>query len=426
MRRASVTSFFHASSPSPKRPAPDTPHLATRVSVAPLAERLRPRTLDDVVGQADALGPGTVLRAAVDSGHLPSLILWGPPGCGKTSVGRVLAASAGCTFVCMSAAAGGGVAEVKRTIEDARTRQRFAAVSSSGEQQQQARTVLFLDEIHRFNKSQQDSLLRAVEDGTVTLIGATTENPSFEVNSALLSRCRVVVMQRLAQHDLETLVRRACAHENAAVDDDAVRLIAQLADGDARRALNAVEMLLCAAPVVDEHDSNEAAATAPAEDKDNEKEEESKDTGSSVFEKQWQQEEEEDRRYLAQDAGGTGGPGGADADGSVIVVEDSENEGAPTAAAPPPSPPPPPLPPRRHIKIDGVREVFANRAVVYDKNAEEHYNVVCVLCRISPLFVLCPNANSPLLCAHHHHRSRRCTRACAAATSTPACTGCTA
>ena len=379
MKRASVSSFFHASTapaPETKRPAPPTSgasaHLATRVSVAPLAERLRPRTLDDVVGQAEAIGPGTVLRAAVDSGHLPSLILWGPPGCGKTSVGRVLAESAGCTFACMSAAAGGGVAEVKRTIEAARARQRFAAGGAGGDgTRQQAKTVLFLDEIHRFNKSQQDSLLKAVEDGTVTLVGATTENPSFEVNSALLSRCRVVVMKRIDTRDLETLIRRACAHENATIDDDAAQLIAQLADGDARRALNAVEMLLCAAPTIDDKDDTSKEPSEPEEKTQNE-------TQPSELEKQWQKEEEEDRKFLAGDAGGARGPGTSpNDDDDVVVVEDSDDGDAARPPQPPPPPPPPP-PPRRHIKVDGVREVFANRAVMYDKNAEEHYNVVCV------------------------------------------------
>jgi putative ATPase len=165
--------------------------------LAPLADRMRPRSLDEVVGQDALLGTGAALRALVDAGELPSLILWGPPGCGKTTLARLLADRRVARFEPLSAVMA-GVKEIRAVVERARH-----------ERQAGRRTVLFLDEIHRLNRAQQDALLPHVEAGTVTLIGATTENPSFEVIAPLLSRCRVFALERLSEPALEKVLRRA-------------------------------------------------------------------------------------------------------------------------------------------------------------------------------------------------------------------------
>ena len=170
----------------------------------PLADRLRPRTLDEVVGQDHLLGPDGTLTRMLERGSLASLILWGPPGVGKTTIARLLAARAGLHFVQISAVFS-GVADLKRVFEEAARRRR------TGEG-----TLLFVDEIHRFNRAQQDGFLPVVEDGTITLIGATTENPSFELNGALLSRCQVLVLRRLDDAALEQLLARAEAELAAA------------------------------------------------------------------------------------------------------------------------------------------------------------------------------------------------------------------
>jgi putative ATPase len=206
--------------------------------VQPLSERMRPTTLEEFVGQEHLLGPGKLLSAALSSGHLPSLILWGPPGCGKTTLARLLAERVNAQFVPISAVLS-GVKDIREQVAKARDLQ--------GLLQQQ--TVLFIDEIHRFNKAQQDALLPHVEDGTITLIGATTENPGFEVNAALLSRCRTVVLESLQRKDLDRLVERALSDEvrglgqhGLAIDDDARQALLDAADGDARSALGALEL----------------------------------------------------------------------------------------------------------------------------------------------------------------------------------------
>ncbi len=203
----------------------------------PLAERMRPRNLAEVVGQEDVLGEGKWLRRAVASRHLTSMILWGPPGTGKTTLGRILASETGADFVSMSAVMA-GVKDLREAVAAAVTRL----------QQRNQRTLLFIDEIHRFNKAQQDALLPHVEAGTVVLVGATTENPSFEVNAALLSRAKVVVIKPLSEAHLRRIVdlaladeERGLGKERIACADEVRDLIAREAGGDARRALGTLE-----------------------------------------------------------------------------------------------------------------------------------------------------------------------------------------
>jgi len=210
---------------------------------APLAERLRPRTLDDVIGQRHLLGPGKPLRVAFETGRLHSMILWGPPGVGKTTLARLVAQAFEAQFIAISAVLG-GVKDVRDAVERARA-----------ERQRGRATIVFVDEVHRFNKAQQDAFLPHVESGLFTFIGATTENPSFEVNSALLSRATVHVLKALDADDLGALVDRAQAALAAPLLTAAARqrLIAY-ADGDARRLLNAYENLVASAGDVTEFD----------------------------------------------------------------------------------------------------------------------------------------------------------------------------
>ena len=197
---------------------------------------MRPRTLDEMVGQPHLLGAGAPLRALVESDRLSSIILWGPPGTGKTTLARVVASRTDRHFVALSAVTA-GVKDVRQVIDDARRRR----------EEEGRGTILFLDEVHRFNKSQQDALLPAVEAGVITLIGATTENPFFEVNAPLISRSTVFRLEPLGSDDLRILVARALETEGAAADPDAVDHLVDLADGDARAALNALELALALA-----------------------------------------------------------------------------------------------------------------------------------------------------------------------------------
>ncbi|MBK9584511.1 MAG: replication-associated recombination protein A [Alphaproteobacteria bacterium] len=199
----------------------------------PLADRLRPAELGDVVGQDHLLGPGGPLRKMADSGVLASMILWGPPGCGKTTLARILARHSGLHFEQISAIFS-GVAELRRVFDSARIRHQ----NGQG-------TLLFVDEIHRFNKSQQDAFLPVMEDGTITLIGATTENPSFELNAALLSRAQVFVLKRLDESALDSLIERAEkeAGEKLPLTPEARDLLKTLADGDGRYILSMTEQM---------------------------------------------------------------------------------------------------------------------------------------------------------------------------------------
>jgi putative ATPase len=228
MARAETRSLFGDPEPEPR--------LENNLD-APLAERMRPRNLDEFVGQGHLVGQGKLIRRLIeDGGPPPSLILWGGPGTGKTTLARLLAGRAGARFVPLSAVLS-GVKELREAIAEAREARRRGS-----------KTILFVDEIHRFNKSQQDALLPSVEDGTVALIGATTENPSFEVNAALLSRSRVVTLQPLTELDVATILRRALQEPTrglgslrAEIADEVLGRLARSSGGDARVALTALE-----------------------------------------------------------------------------------------------------------------------------------------------------------------------------------------
>ncbi|HSX62459.1 MAG TPA: replication-associated recombination protein A [Tahibacter sp.] len=223
----------------PRKPAaPASASLfAEPEALKPLAERMRPREIGEIVGQTRLVAPGRPLRRAVESGHVHSMILWGPPGCGKTTLALLLARYADAQFRAISAVLS-GLADVRAALEEA------AANFARG-----VRTVLFVDEVHRFNKAQQDAFLPHIEKGVIIFVGATTENPSFELNSALLSRCRVHVLEAVAAADIVAALRRALTDterglgaQQLRVADESLRLIAQAADGDVRRALTLLEI----------------------------------------------------------------------------------------------------------------------------------------------------------------------------------------
>ncbi len=223
----------------------------------PLAERLRPQSLDEVIGQQHLLGPGKPLRVAFESGEPHSMILWGPPGVGKTTLARLMADSFNAEFIALSAVLS-GVKEIREAVERAQV-----VRANSGR-----RTILFVDEVHRFNKSQQDAFLPHVESGLFTFIGATTENPSFEVNSALLSRAAVYVLKSLSDEELDELVDRACIQELDGLDftPEAKATLVASADGDGRKLLNNLEIVARAAGANDQQEVDEALlATALAE-----------------------------------------------------------------------------------------------------------------------------------------------------------------
>jgi putative ATPase len=202
-----------------------------QAETAPLAQRVRPRTLDELIGQTHVLGPGSALRRAIEEDRTPSLILHGPPGVGKTTIARIVAEHTGADFEELSAVSA-RVDDVRGVFQRARDR-----LGGNGR-----RTILFIDEIHRFNKAQQDSVLHAVEDGLVTLIGATTENPYFEVNSALLSRCSVIALEPLTDDEIARVIGRGAAELGVEVPADVVLAVTQRAGGDARGALSTLEL----------------------------------------------------------------------------------------------------------------------------------------------------------------------------------------
>jgi putative ATPase len=221
--------------------------VTTKRAPAPLAERMRPRTFEEFIGQEELLGPGRPLREAIERDLLQSIILWGPPGTGKTTLARIIADTTKARFVSFSAVLA-GIKEIRDVMTEAERLRR-----STGR-----RTIVFIDEIHRFNKAQQDAFLPRVEAGDIILIGATTENPSFEVNAALLSRSKVFVLRALAADEVDAILRRALADaergfaaERVEIDEEAIRSIAVYANGDARVALNLLELSVSAAPESD-------------------------------------------------------------------------------------------------------------------------------------------------------------------------------
>lgn len=223
--------------------------LAKNLNVGtPLADRMRPQTLEEYEGQLGVVGDSGFLKAAMQKDEIPSMIFWGPPGVGKTTLAQIIANITKARYMPFSAVAG-SVKDIRDIIKDAETRRKFYS----------ERTILFVDEIHRFNKSQQDAFLPAVERGIITLIGATTENPSFEVNAALLSRCRVVVLQKLEVQAIEKILRRALTNQERglgkvpiSIDDETIEALANVANGDARNALNTLEIASKIAPIVDD------------------------------------------------------------------------------------------------------------------------------------------------------------------------------
>src|SRR3954449_10592042 len=217
---------------------PEEAPAAAPSASAPLAERMRPRTFDEFVGQEELLAPGRPLREAIERDLLQSIILWGPPGTGKTTLARIIAETTRARFVSFSAVLA-GIKEIREVMAEAERLRR-----SSGR-----RTIVFIDEIHRFHKAQQDAFLPRVEAGDIVLIGATTENPSFEVNAALLSRSKVFVLHGLTTEEIAGILRRALTDterglgtEPVSIDDDALNAIALYSNGDARAALNLLEL----------------------------------------------------------------------------------------------------------------------------------------------------------------------------------------
>ena len=229
-------------------------------STQPLAARMRPRNLSEFVGQQHLVGKGKVLRNLIERDNISSMIFWGPPGVGKTTLAQIIAAGTNAQFITFSAVTS-GIKEIKNVMQQA---DRMTALG--------ARTIVFVDEIHRFNKAQQDAFLPFVEKGSIILIGATTENPSFEVNGALLSRCKVFVLHQLSQEDIAQLIRNAISdprgfgEQNVVISDDVIDALSSFANGDARTALSTLEMMVLNADRSTEEDTGREVITVTEED----------------------------------------------------------------------------------------------------------------------------------------------------------------
>ena len=229
-------------------------------STQPLAARMRPRNLSEFVGQQHLVGKGKVLRTLIERDSISSMIFWGPPGVGKTTLAQIIAAGTNAQFITFSAVTS-GIKEIKNVMQQA---DRMTALG--------ARTIVFVDEIHRFNKAQQDAFLPFVEKGSIILIGATTENPSFEVNGALLSRCKVFVLHQLSQEDIAQLIRNAISdprgfgEQNVVISDDVIDALSSFANGDARTALSTLEMMVLNADRSTEEDTGREVITVTEED----------------------------------------------------------------------------------------------------------------------------------------------------------------
>ncbi len=300
-------------------------------ATAPLAARMRPRSLDEFVGQEHLVGPGRVLRRAIEEDRLVSMVLWGPPGSGKTTLADVIGRQTKAYVIALSGVAA-GVADLRRAAEDARAHQQLGQ-----------RTILFIDEIHRFNKSQQDAVLPAVESGLLTLIGATTENPSFEVNSALLSRSRIYRLEPLTRDQVATVIERALGDQerglgmfHVKLDDDAREFLLDQAGGDARVALNTLE--LAAAGAIGRH-RPPVGPDAPLFNS----------TGASTG------------AVIA-----AVGPGGLGDDGLGLTSGSALPEPAQAAA-------------ERRITRDSVADALQRRALRFDRAGDQHYDLISAL-----------------------------------------------
>jgi putative ATPase len=302
---------------------------------APLAERMRPRSLDEMSGQEHLVGPGKPLRVQIEHDDSGSMILWGPPGVGKTTLAKIIAETTRASFIEFSAVTS-GIKEIKQVMST-------AAQAS----QMHSRTILFIDEIHRFNKAQQDAFLPYVERGTIRLIGATTENPSFEIISALLSRCRVYVLQPLAEAQLTALLRRALEDKERGLgameltaDDDALEMIASYSSGDCRSAYNTLEVAaqLAMEPAAEKltalkgHDLSRAASAAT-----------------------------KDGALAPEELKGTG---------FSPYINPAQPDGASAPASPRKA---------KHIDKAIASEAVQQRVLMYDKTGEEHYNLISAL-----------------------------------------------